>query len=94
MDGDEGESDMGLDSRGDRRSLRAVKACRGRKCREVPGSCYIDDGEATSCRVKSSRCTKSKLPQFRCNISENNQVIGGKVAPLQQQERKTCTAGE
>lgn len=29
---------------------------------------------------------KSKLPHFRCNISENNQVIGGKVAPLQQQE--------
>lgn len=57
MDGDEGESDMGLDSRGDRRSLRAVKACRGRKCREEPGSCYIDDGETTSCRVKSSRCT-------------------------------------
>lgn len=31
MDGDEGESDMGLDSRGDRRLIRAVKACRGGK---------------------------------------------------------------
>lgn len=75
--------------------FRAVKACRGGKCREVPGSCYIDDGETTSCRVKSSRCTNQS-----CHILDAifQKIIKSLEVKLllcsSKKRRKTCTAGE